>query len=731
MTKTVMLPRQARGVVMRAESFNEDDNTIEVCWTTGATVQRYSWGDGPYLESLDVTPKAVRLDRLNAGAPFLNTHWSYDLSDVIGSVVPGSARIEKGEGFATIKLSGAAADADTIGKIRDGVIRNVSVGYLVHEVVKTEADDGTMPTWRVTDWEPIEISAVPIPADPGAQVRSDPKAEQYPCVLHGETPAAEPRAAFRAEEKVRVAAIRDVGSKLAIAPAVVEEHLDAGTPLEEFRTLAIDLAGQRTPVSTTAEPAAEERTDPMTDRTNVTGIAVEEPKVDMAAVRAAERARAVELRGIGRKLGLTTEFVDAHVESGTEVDAFRALAIDEAEKRQAPAPFNANVRASDPSQHRTFAEPKRDLPRGTNATRMLVALAACRSNVREAADYVTKHYGPEGDAVARALGTGVGSAGGFLVPVSMADEVIELLRPESAVMALGPRILPMPTGNLMVPRVASGSQANYIGESQPAPVSQPGFGSLQLSAKKLQALVPVSKDMIRFPTVATDEIVRNDMVESIAMRADLAFMRGNGSQFSPRGMRSYASAPSLAGANAIVAGYLVGTAYGAGSQAAAIQALATVTADLSKLELALLNANVKMRKPGWIMAPRSMQYLMNIRDGLGNQVYYKEMSTGMLRGKPFKVTTQVPTNLAAVATDGTTATTDGSEIYLADFAEVFIGEAYGLELNTFDGAAYVDASGTMQSTASNDQILMSAIVQHDFGMRQEAAVAVLTGARWF
>lgn len=29
---------------------------------------------------------------------------------------------------------------------------------------------GDVPTWRVTDWEPLEISAVAIPADAGAQV---------------------------------------------------------------------------------------------------------------------------------------------------------------------------------------------------------------------------------------------------------------------------------------------------------------------------------------------------------------------------------------------------------------------------------------------------------------------------------------------------------------------------------------------------------------------------------
>jgi phage head maturation protease len=133
-------------------------------------VPRNSWRDGPYDEQLIVEPDAVRLGRLNAGAPFLNTHNDWDLSNVIGSVVPGSAKVANGIGTATIQLSSAPGDADNVKKIATGIIRNVSVGYVYHRVEKIETDN--VPLWRVTDWEPLEISAVPVPADPGSQIRS-------------------------------------------------------------------------------------------------------------------------------------------------------------------------------------------------------------------------------------------------------------------------------------------------------------------------------------------------------------------------------------------------------------------------------------------------------------------------------------------------------------------------------------------------------------------------------
>lgn len=177
------LPKFGRSAEVRAASFDEAENTIEVVWTTGASVRRYDWRrERYYNEVLDVTPKAVRLDRLNAGAPFLDTHNDWSLRSVIGSVVPGSAKIEGGRGTASVKLSRAPEDAAVVGKIRDGIIRNISVGYAIHKVVRTDAGgDGLDDEWLVVDWEPLEISAVPVPADAGSQVRKSDDKSQMPC----------------------------------------------------------------------------------------------------------------------------------------------------------------------------------------------------------------------------------------------------------------------------------------------------------------------------------------------------------------------------------------------------------------------------------------------------------------------------------------------------------------------------------------------------------------------
>lgn len=157
------------------KSFNKEKRTVEVVWTTGAKVLRSPWWGEAYYEELQVDEKAVRLDRLNSGAPLLNNHSSYSLEDVIGVVE--SAELRDGKGYATVRLSERPEIAGLIKDIEDGIIRNISVGYAVHRYEKVNAPEGVemadeTPTYRATDWEPMELSFVGIPADAKAQSRN-------------------------------------------------------------------------------------------------------------------------------------------------------------------------------------------------------------------------------------------------------------------------------------------------------------------------------------------------------------------------------------------------------------------------------------------------------------------------------------------------------------------------------------------------------------------------------
>jgi phage head maturation protease len=166
--RTAQVPMMVRSGTVTSASNHE----VELVWTTGASVRRQGF-DGPYDEVLLSGEKNVRLDRLNNGAPLLNSHDSSDLSGILGSVVPGSAKMVNGQGVARVKLSSRAEVQGLVSDIVAGVIRGVSVGYRYHTV---EVDrSGDLPVWRITDWEPMEVSAVAVNADAGASFRGDAK----------------------------------------------------------------------------------------------------------------------------------------------------------------------------------------------------------------------------------------------------------------------------------------------------------------------------------------------------------------------------------------------------------------------------------------------------------------------------------------------------------------------------------------------------------------------------
>lgn len=149
---------------------DEKARTVRLVFSTGAPVMRRDWSTGQrYEERLEISDKAVRLDRLNAGAPVLNSHAQYTLSDQIGVVE--RAWIERGRAMAIVRISDRPEVEPIWQDIRSGVIRNVSVGYRVDEwAIERRTDQPEIRT--AIDWTPYELSFVPVPADAGAQVRS-------------------------------------------------------------------------------------------------------------------------------------------------------------------------------------------------------------------------------------------------------------------------------------------------------------------------------------------------------------------------------------------------------------------------------------------------------------------------------------------------------------------------------------------------------------------------------
>ncbi len=112
-----------------------------------------------YLK-LNHSPKAIRMERVKAGAPLLLEH---NRECKIGGLSNWQSDGHKLRADATFsRRPEAQAELDDL---QDGIPRQVSGGFLLHHVVLVEEKDDDYNLYQSDDWEPIEASLVSIPAD--------------------------------------------------------------------------------------------------------------------------------------------------------------------------------------------------------------------------------------------------------------------------------------------------------------------------------------------------------------------------------------------------------------------------------------------------------------------------------------------------------------------------------------------------------------------------------------
>ena len=182
--ETVPLPPLALRATVVPSSINAEARTADLVFSTGAGVDRFDFFSGErWVETLSMAPQAIRLERLNNGAPFLNAHSAFSVADQLGVVEPGSARLVEGRAVATVRFSKRAEVEPIWQDVKDRIVSNVSVGYRVHKYERTPAQETTPEIRHAVDWEPYEISAVPMGADDGAKFRSDAERAAAPCLI--------------------------------------------------------------------------------------------------------------------------------------------------------------------------------------------------------------------------------------------------------------------------------------------------------------------------------------------------------------------------------------------------------------------------------------------------------------------------------------------------------------------------------------------------------------------
>ena len=158
--RTIKLGTTERSAQFDERTIDQETRTIELSFSSEDPYERY-WG----VEILGHDADEVRLDRMNNGGALCVDHNTRDQIGVVEKAWIGQDR----KGRALVRFGKSARASEIFQDVIDGIRKNVSVGYqiLKMKLIKAEKMDGgnTIETYRVSDWEPLEISLVSVPAD--------------------------------------------------------------------------------------------------------------------------------------------------------------------------------------------------------------------------------------------------------------------------------------------------------------------------------------------------------------------------------------------------------------------------------------------------------------------------------------------------------------------------------------------------------------------------------------
>lgn len=140
----------------------------DIVFYSGAKVERWDfWGGERYWLQFSTKPDDVNLGRLNNGAPLLDSHNRASVANQLGVVE--SAWLKGKKGMATVRFSERPEVDGVWQDVEAGIIRNLSMMATINQLRETTPKGAKEKEFLAIDWEPQEISVVPVNADAGSQ----------------------------------------------------------------------------------------------------------------------------------------------------------------------------------------------------------------------------------------------------------------------------------------------------------------------------------------------------------------------------------------------------------------------------------------------------------------------------------------------------------------------------------------------------------------------------------
>ncbi len=235
---------QHRDYAIPASAINAKARTVELSFSSEEPYERW-YG----VEILDHRAEAVDLDRLNNGAAVLVDHERGSQVGVVERAWLGDDR----KGRATVRFSKSPKGQEIFDDVQDGIRKLVSVGYRVDDFVLESKTDSGAETYRVTRWQPFEISIVSVPADSSVGVGRalSPNLGNKTMTTNENTADS---GMSRSERRNQNQAIADERTRVVEINAIGEQHglsdmanaaIRDGLSLARFRKMVLDQLTER------------------------------------------------------------------------------------------------------------------------------------------------------------------------------------------------------------------------------------------------------------------------------------------------------------------------------------------------------------------------------------------------------------------------------------------------------------------------------------------------------
>lgn len=462
-----------RSMAVDHSTLDIEARTVEVAVSSEYPVRRW-FG----MEILDHSPESVDLGRLNAGAPLLDMH---DRWGQIGVVE--SAWLDNDRKLRALVRFARDADSERIWQqVVDKIRRNISVGYDPQEMT-LERTEGDLKFYRVTRWEPYEVSSVSIPADPTVGVdRSLPEPVQPNQPVQGN----------------EMSQVNTNGSPDAAAIEAAANQRSADIFALCQRHNAMDMIGEAL----------------------AGGLSVDQVRAKILdKMPAVPTSQAPDTSGRNGELPSFREKIDVTA---------RGLGLSDKERRSYSLLRALNASANGEWKEAGFERE--------------VSIAIADAMGKEARGIYVPH-----DLLAERAGmsTAAGAGGELVANDLRVDQFIDMVRNKAVMGLLGARVLGGLQGDVSIPKKVAGANFYWIPENGSVPLSKMDLTNLPLKPKTIAGAIPVSRKLRLQSSMSVEALIISDLINGLAVALDRAMLFGKGVDAEPLGLFEQSGVPGL------------------------------------------------------------------------------------------------------------------------------------------------------------------------------------------